>query len=158
MTPFGSNASAAGAPQAPTQDMQALVSLLGNLMPLLMRIQPQASGQPFQLNPANIMIPNPILDQQAAVSLVEDITADSLRRLSAYLENYAPRQTGLETCVAIVTQAAQSFAMRDYAYTFDLVWQAYRVIAAARMANPQLPSLRDFETMSAASHPSAQFH
>jgi hypothetical protein len=85
---------------------------------------------------------DPVLDQQAAVNLVEDITADSLRLLSAYLETYAGQHQGLESCVPIVTQAARCFAARDFAQTLGLIWQAYRVITALRAGNPQLPPPR----------------
>jgi hypothetical protein len=88
-------------------------------------------------------MPNPALDHQAAVSLVGDITADSLRNLSAYLEANAGRHAGLENCVPIVTQAARSFAARDYAQAFNLIWLAYRVIATIRAADPQIPPVRD---------------
>src|ERR1700722_10289909 len=85
---------------------------------------------------------NPLLDHQAAVELVENITADSLRMLSAYLETYAVQHQGLESCVPVVTQAARCFAARDYAQTLGLIWQAYRVITALRAGNPQLPPPR----------------
>jgi hypothetical protein len=100
----------------------------------------------------NIVPSNPMLDHQAAVNLVEDITADSLRVLSAYLETYAGQHQGLESCVPIVTQAARCFAARDYAQTFGLIWHAYRVITALRAGNPQLPPPRG---LAAASFPSA---
>jgi hypothetical protein len=121
------------------QDTQTLIALLGNLMPLLMRLQSQA----MPLAPGyGAMAPNPMLDYQAAVNLVEGITADSLRTLSAWLEAHAGRQPGVETCVPIVTQAAHCFAARDYAQAFALIWQAYRAIALLRANNPQLPPLR----------------
>jgi hypothetical protein len=110
-----------------------------------------AQPSPGQLNsnPAgpeglfgNVAPANPMLDHQAAVNLVEDITANSLRMLSAYLETYAGQHQGLESCVPIVTQAARCFAARDYAQTLGLIWQAYRVIAALRAGNPQLPPPR----------------
>jgi hypothetical protein len=90
----------------------------------------------------NIAPFNPMLDHQAATHLVEDITADSLRTLSTFLEAYAPQHRGLESCIPIVTQAARCFAARNHAQTFALIWQAYRVITALRAANPQLPPLR----------------
>jgi hypothetical protein len=92
--------------------------------------------------PGNLMPPNHMLDQKAAVNLVEDITADSLRLLSAYLETYAGQHQGLESCVPIATQAARCFAARDFAQTLGLIWQAYRVITALRAGNPQLPPPR----------------
>ena len=95
-------------------------------------------GYPF----GNIAPFNPMLDHQAAIHLVEDITADSLRTLSTFLEAYAPQHRGLESCIPIVTQAARCFAARDHAQTLALIWQAYRVITALRAGNPQLPPLR----------------
>jgi hypothetical protein len=160
-----SNPSAATASQQP--DIGQLVALLGSLMPLLLRFQSQGfpsqgfpsqgfpsqgleppfQAGPFQVGPfhvglGNVAAPNPALDHQAAADLVGDITADSLRNLSTYLENHAGRHPGLESCVPIVTQAAHSFAARDYAQAFNLIWQAYRVIATIRAGDPQLPPLR----------------
>jgi hypothetical protein len=156
------SAAAAAASQVHSPDVAQLVALLGSLMPLLLQFQSQAleppfHAGPFQLGPfqpglfqpglvqpglGNVLMPNPALDHQAAVSLVGDITADSLRNLSAYLEANAGRHAGLENCVPIVTQAARSFAARDHAQAFNLIWLAYRVIATIRAADPQLPPLR----------------
>ena len=88
---------------------------------------------------------------------MEDITADSLRTLSAYLDIYAGRFPGLDNCVAIVTEAAHRFKARDYAQAFGLIWQAYRVITALRAANPQLPPPRAV-ALSASSSPTTQVH
>jgi hypothetical protein len=160
VTNSGASSTAAAQPQA--ADTQTLITLLANLMPLLLRLQTSPFDQSFpfgqlgqfgQLGPLGQPGPlgpfgapgssgNPALDQQAAVTFVEDITADSLRALSSFLEAQEDRYPGLETCVPIVTRAAQSFAMRDYAQAFNLIWQAYRVIAAVRAANPQLPPVR----------------
>ena len=147
--PAASSASAAQ-PQIP--DTQTLITLLGSLMPLLLRLQAtpiepslqfgQFGQNPVDAGPFGAATPNPALDQQAAINFVEDITADSLRALSTFLEAQEGRYAGLETCVPIVTRAAQCFAMRDYAQAFSLIWQAYRVIAAVRAANPQLPPVR----------------
>ena len=153
-----SNPSAASASQRQDPDIQQLVGLLGSLMPLLLRFQSQAFQPqgfpsqilepPFQAGPGNfvglgnVMVSNPALDHQAAVNLVGDITADSLRTLSTYLEAHAPRHAGLESCVPIVTQAAHRFAARDYAQAFDLIWMTYRAIEAIRAADPQVPPLR----------------
>ena len=152
-----SGASSAATAQSQAPDTQTLITLLANLMPLLLRLQTSPLepslplGQSFgQLGPLGQLGPfgtpgpsdNPALDQQAAVTFVEDITADSLRALSSFLEAQEGRYPGLETCVPIVTRAAQSFAARDYAQAFNLIWQAYRVIAAVRAANPQLPPVR----------------
>jgi hypothetical protein len=147
-----SNPSAAAASQRRSPDIQQLVGLLGSLMPLLLRFQSQGFPSqgfqaqivepPFQVGPGNFMAPNPALDHQAAVNLVGDITADSLRALSTYLEAHAARHAGLESCVPIVTQAAHRFAARDYAQAFDLIWLAYRAIETIRAADPQVPPVR----------------
>jgi hypothetical protein len=142
-----SNPSAAAASQRQPPDIQQLVGLLGSLMPLLLRFQSQGFQAqivepPFQVGPGNFMAPNPALDHQAAVNLVGDITADSLRALSTYLEAHAARHAGLESCVPIVTQAAHRFAARDYAQAFDLIWLAYRAIETIRAADPQVPPVR----------------
>src|SRR5260370_25801982 len=112
---FALNPSAATAAQPQPSDIQQLVGLLGNLMPVLLRLQSQPLEQPFQGGLANLMVPNPALDRQAAENLIGDIIAGSLRALSGYLEVNAGRHAGLESCVAIVTQAAHRFAARDYA-------------------------------------------
>ena len=156
------SAAAAAASQPQVPDIQQVVALLGSLMPLLLRFQSQALEQPFHGGPfqpgpfqagqfqggqfhgslGNVPVPNPALDHQAAVNLVADITADALRNLSAYLESNVGRHPGLENCVPIVTQAARSFAARDHAQAFDLIWLAYRLIATIRAADPQIPPLR----------------
>jgi hypothetical protein len=158
---FVPNPFAAAASQSPSSDIQQLVGLLGNLMPLLLRFQtqtfqpgfqpqglqpqgfqPQGLEQPFQSGPGNAIIPNPALDRQAAENLVGDITATSLRTLSTYLEANAGHRAGLESCVPIVTQAAHRFAARDYAEAFNLIWLAYRTIETIRASDPQIPPLR----------------
>jgi hypothetical protein len=141
--------------QPSAQDTQKLIALLNNMMPLLQRIQSQALEQPSQFASPNLfsqglsspgLFPglflenqNPVLDQQAAANLVEDMMADSLCTLSAYLDNYAEQYPALNNCIGLVTQAADSFAMRDYAQTFGLIWQAYRLITMLRASHPQLP-------------------
>lgn len=167
-----SNPSATTASQSPSPDIQQLVGLLGNLMPLLLRLQSQpVSSQPlpsqtfpsqnfpgqgfpgqgfepsFQGGPGNFAIPNPALanpalDRQAAENFIGDIIADQLRTLSAYLEANAAQYAGLESCVPIVTQAAHRFAARDYAQAFNLIWLAYRTIETIRAADPRLPPPR----------------
>jgi hypothetical protein len=141
-----SNSPGATASQPRPSDIQQLVALLGNLMPLLMRLQSQPFEQPFQTVPGSPPMPNPILDRQAAENMIGDMIADSLRSLSAFLEANAAQHAGLETCVPIVTQAAHMFAARDYAQAFDLIWHAYRGIEIVRAADPRVPSLRQAST------------
>ncbi len=141
-----SNPSAATASQPRPSDIQQLVGLLGNLMPLLMRLQSQAFEQPFQTMPGSLPIPNPVLDRQAAENMIGDMIAESLRALSAFLEANAAQHAGLENCVPIVTQAAHRFAARDYAEAFNLIWLTYRTIETIRAADPRLPLLRQGST------------
>lgn len=147
--PVSNPATASGA-TSPSQapDTQTLIALLGNLMPLLVRLQASPLDQPLPFGQfgAPFSVPNPALDHQAAVSFVEDMTAGSLHALSAYLETYDGRQdaryAGLDSCVPIVAQASRCVAVRDYAQAFALIWQVYRIIAAVRAANPELPPVR----------------
>ena len=137
-----SNPSAAAASQRQSPDIQQLVGLLGNLMPLLLRFQSQVLEPEFPVGSGSGVVPDPALDHQAAVNLVANVTSDSLRTLSAYLEANAGRHAGLESCVPIVTQAAHRFAARDYAQAFDLIWMTYRAIETLRAADPRIPPLR----------------
>ena len=161
-----SNPSATSASQPPTPDIQQLVGLLGNLMPLLLRLQSQVFPQQvfpqqafqeafasqafpsqafepsFQSGFGNFAIPNPALDRQAAENFIGDIITEQLRTLSAYLEANAGQYAGLQSSVPIVTQAAHRFAARDYAQAFNLIWLAYRAIEAARLADPKVPPPR----------------
>jgi hypothetical protein len=136
-----SNPSAATASQpksqSPAPDIEQLVGLLGSLMPLLLHFQSQTQQQPYQ--PGNVVVPNPALDRQAAENLIGDMIAESLRTLSAYLETNAGLHAGLESCVPNVTQAAHSFAARDYAQAFNLIWLTYRAIETIRVADPRIP-------------------
>ena len=161
-----SNPSATTASQSPTPDIQQLVGLLGNLMPLLLRLQSQVFPQQvfpqqafqeafasqafpsqafepsFQGGLGNFALPNPALDRQAAENFIGDIITEQLRTLSAYLEANAGQYAGLQNSVPIVTQAAHRFAARDYAQAFNLIWLAYRAIEAARLADPKVPPPR----------------
>jgi hypothetical protein len=85
---------------------------------------------------------NAVLDRQASENMMGDMIADSLRSLSTYLEANAKQHAGLESSIPIVTQAAHSFAARDYAQAFNLIWMAYRTIETIRAADPRVPSLR----------------
>jgi hypothetical protein len=144
--------------QPSAQDTQKLIALLNNVMPLLQRIQSQALEQPSQFASPGLFLENqnPVLDQQAAANLIEDMTADSLRTLSAYLDNYAEQYSALNNCVGLVTQAADCFAARDYAQTFGLIWQAYRLITVLRASNPQLPP--PHAIAQSAQRPTTQLH
>ncbi len=140
------NPSATTASQPLPSDIQQLVGLLGNLMPLLMRLQSQAFEQPSQTMPGGLPIPNPVLDRQAAENMIGDMISESLRALSAFLQANAAQHAGLENCVPIVTQAAHRYAARDYAQAFNLIWLTYRTIETIRAADPRLPLLRQGST------------
>ena len=151
-----SNPTSSNASQPPTQDLQQLVGLLGNLMPLLLRLQsfpPEAFPSPQEAFPsqafdpslqggAGFATPNPALDRQAAENFISDIIAEQLRTLSAYLEANAGQYAGLQNCIPIVTEAAHRFVARDYAQAFTLIWLAYRAIETIRAADPRLPPPR----------------
>jgi hypothetical protein len=147
------NPTAPPAAHEATPDTQTLIALLQGLMPLLLGIQ-QSQAQPsYQFERGNLLAPNAMLDHQAAVALVEDITADSLRTLSTYLESHAERHPELQDCVGIVTHGVNCFAARDFGQAFDSIWQAYRALAALRAVNPQLPPLRAASPAHSASSP-----
>ena len=146
-----SNPTASNASQPPTQDLQQLVGLLGNLMPLLLRLQSQAFPQeaypsqafdPSLQGGAGFAIPNPALDRQASENFISDIIAEQLRTFSAYLEANAGQYAGLQNCIPIITEAAHRFVARDYAQAFNLIWLAYRAIETIRAADPRLPPPR----------------
>jgi len=158
MSIYNQDTARTAASQSTAPDTQTIIGMLGNLMPLLLQLQSQYPGQAyfgqggqagggfaapdFATGFGNLAPPNPMLDYQAAVEMIEDINANALRTLSAYLENYANQHAVLADCVPIVTQAVRFFAARDHAQTFNLIWQAHRAIAAARARDPQLPSPR----------------
>jgi hypothetical protein len=131
-----SRSGAAAGAQPP--DLQQLVGLLGNLMPLLLRFQSQVLESPFQLG---LAVPEAVIDHQAAVSLVEDMVTGALRSLSAYLDANAGQNAGLKNCVPIVTQATQCVVVRDYAQALNLIWMVYRAITAIGAADPRIPPL-----------------
>jgi hypothetical protein len=141
-----SNPTASNASQPPTQDLQQLVGLLGNLMPLLLRLQSQAypsqAFDPSLQGGAGFATPNPALDRQASENFISDIIAEQLRTFSAYLEANARQYAGLQNCIPIVTEAAHRFVARDYAQAFNLIWLAYRAIETIRAADPRLPPPR----------------
>lgn len=129
-----------GGPRPP--DVEQLAAMLGHLMPLLLRLQSQFLEPAFQGAADNTVVSNPALDQQAAVSLAGDVTAALLRNLSTYLETHAAQHAGLDSCIPVVTQAAHRFAARDYPQAFNLIWNAYRLIATIRAADPSIPPLQ----------------
>jgi hypothetical protein len=143
-----------GSQQGPLPETQTLIALLSSLMPLLQHMQAQIMAPflppeqfPFTPGIPNPLVPNAfvsssVIDHQAAVSFVEDITGDCLRNLTSYLDAHAEQHPELATCVSTIAQAKRCVAMRDYGQAFALIWQAYRIIAAARATNPQLPTLR----------------
>jgi hypothetical protein len=143
-------ASSQAAAQAdPGRDVQTLISLLGDMMPLLLRIQSSGAGQIAGFGSTDIVL-NPLLDRQAAINFVENAAADALQTLSHYVEQRTAQSSGVDMCRPIVTQATNCLAAHDYAQAFNLIWQAYRLIAALRAVNPQLPPLRSAAAKNAA--------
>jgi hypothetical protein len=145
--------------QPQTQDVQTLITLLGDLVPLLLRVQSQSNlgaqaflgGQAFSGAQASLLasaelISNPLLDQQAAVNFVENIATDAIHTVSNYLESRVAQHRELEVIRPILSQASNALAVHDHAQSFNSIWQAYRLIAALRSVNPQLPPPRSEAT------------
>ena len=117
-----------------TEDPGSAASLLQDIMPILARLQTRSPHSPIAGLPG--MAPS---ETVAAVALVADLGADSLRRLTAYLDEEAGGHEGLEHCVPLVSSAAQALGARDYALAFTLIFECYRTIAMLRLADPRLP-------------------
>ncbi len=117
------------------EDLRMLAGVLNEIMPVLDRIQarsPQTAAPGFQ----GQMSPETL----AAVAFVSDLGADSLRRLTAYLDANATKSEGLENCAPIVAAAARALAARDYAQAFTLLFEVYRAVAVLRSDDPELPA------------------
>ncbi len=117
----------------PGEDLRVLSAVLQDIMPTLARIQtrsPQAQqGAQAQMTP----------ESAAAIALVSDLGADSLRRLTAFLDAYAGKHDGLENCIPLVAAAAHALAARDYEQSFTMIFESYRTIAQLRAHDPNLP-------------------
>jgi hypothetical protein len=117
------------------QDLRELTAVLQDIIPTLDRIQnrsPQSAAQGLFAQQS--------VETLAAVALVSDLGADSLRRLTAYLDGNAENFGGLENLAPIVAAAARSLAARDYAQAFTLLFDVYRNIAVLRLDDPRLPT------------------
>lgn len=119
---------------APQEDLRELTAVLQDIMPILDRIQnrsPQAGA---------LMFGQASVETLAAVALVGDLGADSLRRLTAYLDAHAQNFSGLEQCAPLVAAAARALAARNYAQTFALLFDVYRTITVMRLEDNTLPA------------------
>lgn len=123
------------------QDTQALIGLLENLVPLLLRFQSDAFGQQGQLHIGTANAAR--LEQQAAVAFTEDIILDSLRNVSTYLQKNAGRYPGLDTYNSAVERAHQALDARDYQSALSLILETYRAITVVRSIRPELPPIRE---------------
>ncbi len=123
------------------EDTQALIGLLENLVPLLLRFQTNALGNPGAWHPVGANAAH--LEQQAATAFTEDIILDSLKNVSAYLQRNAGRYPGLDTYNSVVEQARQALGARDYQSAFGLILEAYRAITVLRAIRPELPPIRE---------------
>jgi hypothetical protein len=144
--PTSSNRPGATAGAFQTPDFSQLAMLLGNLMPLLLRLQSQVLEPPFQASPLQAGLgyprfPESAFDHQAAVLLVGDIVAGPLRTLTGYLEANAPKNSALNDCLPFVSRAKQSFAAREYAQALNLIGMAYRAITTIRASDPKIPPI-----------------
>lgn len=126
-----------GAPRGmdnPGDDLRMLAAVFQDIMPVLARIQ-MRSPQTIPPGSSGQMS----VETVAAVALVSDLGADSLRRLTAYLDANAGKFEGLENCAPLVAAAARALAARDYAQTFTLLFDIYRTIAMLRVDDQTLP-------------------
>jgi len=117
----------------PEGEPSVVSSVLQDIMPILARIQSRSPRAPMFGAPGQTPV-----ETVAAVALVGDLGADSLRRLTAYLDEESTKHEGLEHCVPLVTGAAQALAAYDYAQAFTLIFDCYRTIATLRVGDPSL--------------------
>jgi hypothetical protein len=108
--------------------------ILRDIMPVLARLQTRAPQMPSSGRSSPLSA-----EAAAAVALVSDLGADSLGRLTAYLDAHAGKFERLENCVPLVTTAAHALASGDYARCFTLIFDVYRAIAILRAEDPNLP-------------------
>jgi hypothetical protein len=125
------------------EDTQALIGLLENLVPLLLRFQTNAFGTEGQGTWRPVGAHAAHLEQQAAIAFTEDIILDSLRNVSAYLQRNAGRYPGLDTYNGVVAQARQALEVHDYQSALALILEAYRAITVVRAIRPELPPIRE---------------
>ena len=116
------------------EDSRVLAAVFQDIIPVLTRIQTRSPQANQAASFGQISV-----ESAAAVALVSDLGADSLRRLTMYLDVNAGRFEGLENCAPIVAAAARALAGRDYAQTFTLIFDVYRTIALLRAEDQRLP-------------------
>ena len=126
------------------EDSRVLAAVFQEIMPVLARIQ-MRSPQPTPGSYGQQQTP---AETVAAVALVSDLGADSLRRLTAYLDANAGKFEGLENCAPLIAAAARAFAARDYGQAFTLIFDVYRTIAMLRAADGALPFPSSIKTAS----------
>jgi len=117
------------------EDLRELTAVLQEIMPILDRIQnrsPQAAALGVYGQSS--------VETLAAVALVSDLGADSLRRLTAYLDVHSEEFSDLENCAPLLAGAARALAARDYAQAFTLLFHVYRAITILRLEDPRLPA------------------
>ena len=116
------------------EDFRAVATLLKDVMPVLTRIQ---SRSPQTMSPGYFsQMP---VETAAAVAMVSDMAADSLRRMTSYLDAHAQKFEGLENCAPLVATAAHALAAREYDQFFTLMFDVYRTIAILRHDDPKMP-------------------
>jgi len=131
--PFEAQGSPRGMPRQ-GEDLRMVAAVLQDIMPVLTRIQSRAP-QTMASDSFNQMPPETV----AAIAMVSDMGADSLRRLTAYLDAHAGKVEGLENCAGLAASAAHALAARDYEQCFTLIFDVYRTIALQRNDDPKTP-------------------
>ena len=123
-----------GATHSMGEDSRFVAAVLRDVLPVLARIQSRSPQ-----SAASASFGQMSTETLAAVAFVSDLGADSLRRLTAYLEANAEKFDGLESCAPLVAHAARALAARDYGQCFNLLFDVYRAIALLRTEEPKLP-------------------
>jgi hypothetical protein len=118
----------------PHEDLRELTAVLQDIMPVLDRIQNRSP------QPGAVLFGGASVETLAAVALVGDLGADSLRRLTGYLDAHAKDFPGLEHCAPVVAGAARALAARNYAQAFALLFDVYRTITMMRLEDNTLPA------------------
>jgi hypothetical protein len=132
---FFSGQGASGGIQNSGDDLHRLAGVLNDILPVLTRIQGASPRTPHAGQGGHAPV-----ETLAAIAFVSDLGADSLRRLTAYLDANVAKSEQLKNSAPIVASAARALAARDYAQAFTLLFDVYRTIILLRNDDPELPA------------------
>jgi len=127
--------SASGVPVQWPNQMVAPLAMWpgGGLMPMG-SIAPQGL-MPFAATPS--------VDAEAKVfsDFLGAANAALMLKFYDYLNANSPRYAQLSSLAGLVRQAAEAYQAKNQNQAFTLLYQAYRAVAALRMAQPDLPTV-----------------